>query len=508
MNHALGLEQRFIADVEARRWEAGDVRDDLKRLDDWLDRVSAAMTAHPLRWPGLADDHPLAIAAQAVHDGLSKAAQHWRDQRRDLEATQAVADAMAHRALFLVFGKFNAGKSSLCNFLADRFRAQGEPVEYLGIDHGELVVRPGGRFAEGATETTTTLQGVRLGRHLVLLDTPGLHSTALAHAALARRFTDSADGVLWLTSSTSPGQVQELEALGRELRRHKPLLPVITRSDCIEEDEVDGAIVKVLRNKTPANRALQEADVQQRGRQKLVQLGAEPALLRPPVSVSSHAARQEGQTAAALQAAGFDRLWAALQDLVGPALAYKRRKSAEIVLHHAEEAVLQALDEGLAPQLASLSQALVLERAALAQRQAALAKRVWRAVAPALPALLERHAEAGDVRAVCAATEGLLAEAFATAAGQAWAGFPAAFGVSTGALSCGDGVDFDAGHERLHAALVQSLLAALNEAAAAAAARCEQALEGLDASLQALQVQLAHHRHALAAIKARLRAEG
>ncbi|MFX6899715.1 hypothetical protein ABTH92_21315, partial [Acinetobacter baumannii] len=79
---------------------------------------------------------------------------------------------------------------------------------------------------------------------------PGLHSATGENAALTQRFLDSADAVLWLTSSTSPGQVQELDELARELRRGKPLLPVLTRSDVIDEDEVDGRIVKCLRNKS------------------------------------------------------------------------------------------------------------------------------------------------------------------------------------------------------------------------------------------------------------------
>ncbi|WP_250530521.1 dynamin family protein, partial [Caballeronia sp. ATUFL_F1_KS4A] len=78
------------------------------------------------------------------------------------------------------------------------------------------------------------LQGVRLAGKLVLVDTPGLHSVTPENAVLTQRFTDSADGVLWLTSSTSPGQVQELDELGRELHRNKPLLPVVTRSDVYE----------------------------------------------------------------------------------------------------------------------------------------------------------------------------------------------------------------------------------------------------------------------------------
>ncbi|WZB70189.1 hypothetical protein WJ968_31750 [Achromobacter xylosoxidans] len=113
--------------------------------------------------------------------------------------------------------------------------------------------------------------------------------------ALTQRFLDSADGVLWLSSSTSPGQVQELDELARELRRSKPLLPVVTRSDFIEEDEVDGAIVKCLRNKTGPNRALQEADVYERAKEKLLSLGVAPQLLSAPLSVSVHVARAQGK---------------------------------------------------------------------------------------------------------------------------------------------------------------------------------------------------------------------
>ena len=60
--------------------------------------------------------------------------------------------------------------------------------------------------------------------------------------------------MLWLTSSTSPGQVQELDELARELHRGKPLLPVVTRSDVIEEDEVDGEIVKQRDGEQPIQR--------------------------------------------------------------------------------------------------------------------------------------------------------------------------------------------------------------------------------------------------------------
>jgi hypothetical protein len=118
--------------------------------------------------------------------------------------------------------------------------------------------------------------------------------------------------VLWLTSSTSPGQVQELDELARELRRGKPLLPVLTRSDVIDEDEVDGQIVKCLRNKSDANRADQEADVRARAADKLQALGVALHQLKAPVSISAYVARTAGADAEAMRGAGFERLYAAL----------------------------------------------------------------------------------------------------------------------------------------------------------------------------------------------------
>lgn len=511
--------QQLLQALDALEWRASVSHGALHKLEDWLARTTAALGPGPLRWAGLDGTHALAMAAEEIHLWLQQALPAW--QRSQVDSTQALAETLEQSALFLVFGKFNAGKSSLCNFLAERFAAMGQPIEYFSLLDGQLVTLPATRFQEGATETTTTLQGVRLGRKLVLLDTPGLHSSTPENAALTRRFTDSADGVLWLTSSSSPGQVQELDELVRELHRSKPLLPVLTRSDLVEEDEVDGDIVKVLCNKTPTNRALQEADVQQRGREKLSLLGADPALLRPPVSLSTHAARSLGLTPAALDAAGFHRLWNALQELVKPALAYKQRKSAEIVLHHLEETVLHSLDTSLMPALATLQQAMATERAALVPKQGQLVKQVWRGVMPALAPLLESHAQSGDVKAVLREFDDLLADAFGRAARGVLTGYEAASAPMARHIELPEDIGYDQhgdlgfsgsdmliGYERLHASLEQAAHAALEYCAQYAVKQCIDGIDALDASIAALQAVLAQQRSALAGIKERLRSVG
>ena len=178
----------------------------------------------------------------------------------------------------------NAGKSSFSNFITDlfpidqikRFRFNAGKVEYFNE-----------RFAEGVTETTATIQGVELGKNLVLLDTPGLHSITDKNGDLTRRFTDSTDAILWLTPSTSPGQVQELNDLKEELAKKKPLLPIITRSDVLEEDFCEEVqdLVQVLKNKTHQNRQLQQDDVIQRLK---AFDGIDSAMLKQAISISVH----------------------------------------------------------------------------------------------------------------------------------------------------------------------------------------------------------------------------
>lgn len=405
------VEQQFMDAADAFGIGERNLRPVLQQMQDWLSGLVQALHDRSLKQDGLQPASALARQVQAINANVKADERRWADQWERLRPAQALAQTFDDKAMLLVFGKFNAGKSSLCNFLAGRFQRRGRSVRYFHLEAGQIV-ETGQRFREGAVETTARLQGVCLGAKLVLLDTPGLHSGTDKNAALTQRFLDSADGVLWLSSSTSPGQVQELDELARELRRSKPLLPVVTRSDFIEEDEVDGAIVKRLRNKTGPNRALQEADVHERAKEKLLALQVPPQLLRAPVSVSVHVAREQEETDAAMADAGFGRLYGALLDIIEPALAYKQRKPAEVLLHHLQEHVLGGLNAETVPALEDLRQAVKVEDAELARRQARIVQSAWREVIPKLPALLERHANTGEIQKACDEVTAWLEAAF------------------------------------------------------------------------------------------------
>jgi len=516
MSQAAHHERQFIAAIGASSPVAGDTEAAVRQMDDWLARLGRELDAVRLPWAGLDEHSMFAQRARDIDARLGTLAQAWARRRAALAPAQALADAFGDRIVLLVFGKFNAGKSAFCNLMADRCAGQGMEVRYFRLDAGRIdEMRE--RFQEGSTETTAQLQGVCLGERLVLLDTPGLHSVTPENAALARQFTDSADGVLWLTSSTSPGQVQELDELARELHRSKPLLPVLTRSDVFDEDEVDGEIRKRLRNKTAQNRAQQEADVAGRARGKLEALGLDAALLKPPVSVSVYAAREQGQTAAAMAEAGFEALYAALLSVVGPALAYKRRKPAEMLLHHLEESVLGPLRAEVAPQCADLAAALRRERDQLEQKRLQLADAMWRSVVPALPGLLERHASSRNVQAVRDAVSRLAGEALDIAAGRVLGDYALRLDACGGPFRLGAGIGYEEitvdgqhlvgiSHERLHAALLDALQEHLARLAADAAAQCGTALGRLQNGVGRLQAALQAHEQDLSAIKHALRA--
>ncbi|MBK0065053.1 MULTISPECIES: dynamin family protein [unclassified Acinetobacter] len=406
-----GQLQHFIEQTQQITTSQSDLTSILDHLQQWRKHFAKELISIAFEVKGLQPASTLAKQISLINNQVAQQIRLWDVKWSELAAAQSVAEAFSDKVMLLVFGKFNAGKSSLCNLLAECFHRQGQTVRYFYVQNDQIYYTET-LLREGATETTAQLQGVCLGERLVLLDTPGLHSATAENAALTQRFIDSADGVLWLSSSTSPGQVQELHALARELKRHKPLFPIITRSDQIEEDELDGEICTILCNKPPSQRSLQEADVKARAEDKLREMAVDVHLLKQPVSVSTQMARQADMDQKAMSDAGFERLFAALLDMIQPALHYKQRKPAEIFLHHLQEQVLEAFVQEIEPDLDQLQLCLHHMQIALLQQQRHIAEDVWRKVLPELPQLLEQYAATRGIDQVYITLTQWLADAF------------------------------------------------------------------------------------------------
>lgn len=184
-----------------------------------------------------------------------------------------------------------------------------------------------------------------------------------------------------------------MAALGQELRRHKPLLPVITRSDYFEEDEVDGNICQVLFNKKTDQRYLQEADVHTRAIAQLIDMQVDPALLHSPISTSSQMLKNAAFDDKTMQSAGFNHFFDALLHFIEPTLIYKQHKPAETVLHHLQEKILMPLQLEVVPKMHQLQQYLDNESSTLAQHKEEIVKQIWRSMIEGLPNLLRQYSE-------------------------------------------------------------------------------------------------------------------
>jgi predicted GTPase len=305
---------------------------------------------------GTSEQNNVANEAQALTLAVKAQVQHWYQEWSERAPMRQISQNYNDRFVLLVFGKVNAGKSSFINYLSSFFadKLNVEPV-FFKVSAGE-VCRIHGPLQEGATETTNVIQGVELGKHFVILDTPGLHSVTPENAKLTHRFTDAADAVVWLTPSTNPGLVHELVELKKEIELGKPVLPVISRSDttCEYWNEPTGELITEWIPKTENNRRDQEQDVYYRA--KCLMADRYPQLLQP-VSLSVYCANAKHDTGS-----GFSSFFAAMTPLIIQAAQYKSEKWKIQQTSFLQHSVKHQLLHELKPKLSSLRQQITQQQ--------------------------------------------------------------------------------------------------------------------------------------------------
>jgi predicted GTPase len=340
-------------------------------------------------------EHPLFKLAQHLKSSINHSVQCWDTKLEESLPMRALSEQFADRVILLVFGKVNAGKSSFCNFLTDLFHEN--QVKRFYFEQGKVRYFDGA-FAEGVTETTAQIQGVELGANLVLLDSPGLHSVVVENGELTRRYTDSADAVLWLTPSSSPGQVQELVDLKLELEKKKPLQPVITKSDVLKEDWCDIAqdIIQKVENKSSEIRKLQEEDVKSR----VLALGG-VCELKSAVSVSVHAYKSLQEVSNdPLKESGLHGLFERLVVIVDEANSYKVNKAKYQMINFLDGEVLRTLNDDIRPKVQQLQEQMKKTTEILQQRQTMLAARILDSVLCEIPLIVDNHINNQDKDAI------------------------------------------------------------------------------------------------------------
>ena len=390
----------FLRSIRSFHEDFGEVKTREDRLLTALARFENTLTGFAdTRVPVARTEFAKLFAklTDTLRSGIVRSVRKWTAGRQASAPVRKLSKRFQDRPIIFVFGKVNSGKSTFMNFLVDELERVGaETKGFVVTDDG--VKSATARFETGVTETTNRIQGVEIDRCLTLIDSPGLHSVTDANEELTKRYIDSTDAILWLSPSTSPGQVQELNDLNAELERKKPLQPVITKSDRIIETWCDDTqeLRRERRNKPACDRKAQEADVRERARQ----LGLEMEI-RSVVSISTMAYSESNRSDADWEEAGLGTLFERLTKIVDDARRYKvEEKASQVVRNYIDNEVLGELDDSVVPRIKELTDESERRIASLERSKTGLVAEVKASAMAALERIVDDHRGDQDVGAI------------------------------------------------------------------------------------------------------------
>ena len=237
----------FFQEIQKFKKSFTDSKEKEKRGQE-LTQEFLTLISKNIHEKNITQSNPLYSHIDSINHTLESFVKNIEKEWKNFTLSEELSKDFGDKLIFFVFGKVNAGKSSFSNLFSDLSGLTSE-IYYLD-ENNQIQTNKENNFKVGQTETTARIQWIELDS-LILVDSPGLHSITDKNAELTKQYLDSADAIIWLTSSGSPGQVQELEELAKEMRKEKPILPVITKSDVYEEDWCDKAddIIKTLKAK-------------------------------------------------------------------------------------------------------------------------------------------------------------------------------------------------------------------------------------------------------------------
>ncbi len=235
----------------------------------------------------------------------------WVENFEKLLKKEKFRSDLENYFIVIIFGKVKAGKSSLGNFIAKNNTTDNKAGFFKYDEAGssedisqleEIVEDSEDGFATNNLECTMSIQGFRLSG-LAWIDTPGLGSMVGQNGELAKEYIQSADYVIYPTSSNSPLQHDEIVQLKELFAQNKKVSICITKSDTFERRRDDsgnliknkvGNPAKFLINKTEKNRKDQEKYVNDEI-EKIVDKDIE-SVLGDIFSISAHTAKQGIET--------------------------------------------------------------------------------------------------------------------------------------------------------------------------------------------------------------------
>ena len=250
---------------------------DIKSFTEQMSNADSLLVKHKQKIEKLLEDYSQSIHSnkggllekndnlKAFIETANKSQQSFHDSFRKTLESQEFRNIFNDSFILLIYGKVSSGKSFFINLLA-RFMRTFMPGEHLTVFKYELkngepkLINLKTDLAVDALECTSEIQGIKI-KGLTIVDTPGIASLTPENGALAKKYLTSADYIIHPESSDAPGDKTALNACREISGLGKNFSVLITKSDTKEEDEVNGEIVKLLKNKTESNRQEQESYV-------------------------------------------------------------------------------------------------------------------------------------------------------------------------------------------------------------------------------------------------------
>jgi len=276
-------------------------RDELKNIIDTFDNhintksVSKELIAQNKQLGGLLESSLLRLKEQSSR---------WVENFSILLEREKFRSDLENYFIVIIFGKVKAGKSSLGNFIAKNNTSNNKATFFKYDEAGneeeikklEEIDDDNG-FATNNLECTIEIQGFKLSG-LAWIDTPGLGSMVEANGELAKKYIQSADYIIYPTSSDAPMQQDEIAQIQELFEQKKQVTICITKSDTKEKrkdsngkyiKDSKGKIANFLVNKSNNARNSQE----QSARNDIKKLnGGDDSQLGKIFSISAHTAQK------------------------------------------------------------------------------------------------------------------------------------------------------------------------------------------------------------------------
>ncbi|MEG6505553.1 dynamin family protein [Nitratidesulfovibrio sp. 1201_IL3209] len=222
-----------------------------------IEIIMQASKGSVLQQTRLKPDNPLYKTVEAMAATLRTETDKWKKSIDAFEKSDNFRGKHSCSLMVYVYGKVKSGKSSLLNYLAHGYtnptqeQIASDVQVFFQDDSGKYdsqknELEEKRRMRVDYAEATSAIQGYILPG-ITLVDSPGIHSMTPENGALAQEYLQSADIIIYATSSKSSTRASDIKELLEIVQSGKTFFIVSTAADTLDEDEdEDGNIVTKL----------------------------------------------------------------------------------------------------------------------------------------------------------------------------------------------------------------------------------------------------------------------